>query len=144
MRVLVDPDTGELVEVVPETTLDLTPYDYRQAKASVMRASLERREAEREYREAVAEKGAAEAAYRRLLAQAVVEAKVEVGSTLAVSVAKGRDDVAEAKQRALVGEGMVYAALERLRLCTEDRQSLSQLIAWSRQYDASTYEERGA
>jgi hypothetical protein len=39
-----------------------------------------------------------------------------------------------------VAEGMVYAALERLRLCSEDRQSLSQLIAWSRSVDPSSFE----
>jgi hypothetical protein len=132
MRVLADPDTGELVEVVPEAVLGLTPYDYREAKAASMRASLERRKAEGEYREAVTEKGRTEASYRRLKSQAVVEAKVEHGSTLANQIAAGREDVAQAKEDALVAEGMVYAALERLRLCSEDRQSLIGLVAWSR------------
>lgn len=141
MRVLVDPDTGELLEVEDRFIQDFTPYDYREAKAAVMRASVERRGAEGDYRNAVGKKGEAEASYRRLLALAVVEAKAEHGSTLAVSIAKGREDVAQAKQDALVAEGMVYAALERLRLCTEDRQSLSQLIAWSRAQDSSSYPE---
>jgi multidrug resistance efflux pump len=140
VRILVDPDTGELLEVEDRFLSDWTPYDYRQAKAAVMRASHERREAEKRYREAVQKKGEAEASYRRLLALAVVEAKAEHGSTLAVSIAKGREDVAQAKEDALVAEGMVYAALERLRLCSEDRQSLSQLIAWSRSVDPSSFE----
>jgi hypothetical protein len=142
--VLVDPDTGELVEVVEEVVLDLTPYDYRQAKAAVMRASLERREAEKAYRTAIREKAAAERAYRTVLSSEMLEAKVEHGATMAEAVAKGTQKVSEAKERAIIAEGMVYAALERLRLCTEDRQSLSQLIAWSRQVDASTYQEAGA
>lgn len=139
MRILVDPDTGELLEVEDRFIQNWVPYDYREAKAAVMRASVERREAEKAYREAVTKRGSAEAAYRRLLALAVVEAKAQHGSTLAVSIAKGREDVAQAKEDSLVAEGMVYAALERLRLCTEDRQSLSQLIAWSRAQDSSSY-----
>lgn len=142
IRILVDPDTGELLEVEERYLHDWTPYDYREAKAAVMRASFERREAEKAYREAVRTKGQTEAAYRRLLSQAVTEAKVEHGSTLAVSIAKGRDDVAQAKEAALIAEGMVYAALERLRLCTEDRQSLTQLISWSRSADPSTFDGR--
>lgn len=144
MRILADPDTGELVEVEEKFLHDWTPYDYREAKAAHMRASMERREAEKEYRAAQQKKAETEVAYRRLLAQAVVQAKAEHGSTLAVSIAKGREDVAQAKEDALVAEGMVFAARERLTTCSEDREGIRQLVSMSRQISPESYEQTGA
>jgi hypothetical protein len=144
VRILADPVTGELVEVEDRFCHDWVPYDFREAKAAHMRASVERRDAEQEYRDAQQKRATTEAAYRRLLALAVVEAKATHGSTLAVSIAKGREDVAQAKEDALVAEGAVFAARERLTLCSEDREGIKQLVAWSRAVEASSYERAGA
>lgn len=135
MRVLVDPQTGELVEVLPEHTHGAEPYDFAQAKRAVMAATRERREAERAYRDAVQTKAASEAIYRRELAKAVLLAKAEHGATVAEVTAKGEPAVVEAREAMIAAEGMERAAQERLRLCSEDRASLHRLIEWSQTYD---------
>lgn len=131
MRVYVDTETGELVEALPSDVSNREPYTYEQAKRAVLQATRERRDAERELRAAVTEKGDAEADYRRKLASHLLIAKSEHGATVAEAAAKGVEEVAEAKRRAVVAEGLVRAALERLRLCSEDRASLHRLIEWS-------------
>lgn len=134
MRILLDPDTGELVEVIPEAVHDLTPYGYREAKAAHMRASRDRRDAEKAYEAAIRELGRAEQAYRIALAQEVLKAKNTdgVGATNAEVVAKGTERCAQARLDYTIADGLRYAALERLRGCDEDRKGISQLVAWSR------------
>jgi hypothetical protein len=144
VRILADPTTGELVEVEDRFCHDWTPYDFREAKAAHMRASVERRDAEEKYREAQQERAKKEVHYRKLLSDAVVNAKAEHGSTLAIAIAKGDPGVVKAKEEALVAEGLVFAWRERLTLCSEDREGIKQLVAWSRAVDASSYERAGA
>lgn len=142
MKVYADTDTGELVEALPGDIVGTEPYDYAQAKRAVMAATRERRDAERELRDAVERKGRAEAEYRKALAQGILRAKGEHGATVAEAVAKGTDKVADAKAEATIADGLVRAALERLRLCSEDRASLHRLIEWSRQADPDDWEGR--
>jgi hypothetical protein len=131
MKILADPVTGELVEVLETSVLGLQPYDFREAKAAHMRASLERREAVAAYTAAIEELGKAERQYRMVLAQEMLKAKGEHGATIAEQVAKGEPRVLEARERFTVAEGMKYAALERIRTCDGDRTSVSQLVKWS-------------
>lgn len=131
MRVLADPTTGELVEVLDADAIGLTPYDYREAKAAHMRASLERRKAAVAYEAAIRELAAAERNYRTLLAQEVLRKKVDVGATVAEVAAKGEAPVAEARERYVIADGMRYASLEVLRGCDGDRQGIAQLVKWS-------------
>lgn len=131
MRILTDPATGELVEVLPEATLGLQPYDYREAKAAHMRASLERREIVEEYTEAIKEVAAAERQYRMVLSQEVLDAKRDHGATNAEVVAKGQARTLEARERLTTAEGMKYAVLEKIRTCDGDRVGVAQLVKWS-------------
>jgi hypothetical protein len=133
MRVVSDPVTGELLEVLPNEVHEQEPYDYGESKVAVMNASRERRGAEMEYRNAVDRKAKAEREYRRVLSVEVMKAKVEHGATVAEMIAKGTDTVGLAKEEALAAEGQVRAALERMQLCSEDRASLHRLIEWSRE-----------
>lgn len=131
MRILADPDTGEVVEVLETNVVGLEPYDYRQAKAAHIRASKERREATDTYTKAIDELGAAERHYRMVLSQQMLIAKGEHGATIAEQVAKGTSAVLEARERFTIAEGMKYAALERIRGCDGDRQGIAQLVKWS-------------
>lgn len=131
MQILADPATGELVEVLELNVVGLQPYDYREAKAAIMRSSRERREAVTAYERAIEEVGAAEREYRMTLAQEVLKAKQEHGSTVAEQVAKGAPRVLEARERFTIAEGMKYAALERIRTVDGDKQGIAQLVKWS-------------
>lgn len=135
MRVLVDPETGEVVEALPADVIGVEPYDYAQAKRAVMAATRERREAERQLRVAIDEKARAEGEYRRRKAEAIVRLKREHGATVAADLAKGDPVVVEALERRERAVETVAAWRERLRLCSEDRASLHRLIEWSQTYD---------
>lgn len=131
MKVYADQASGELTEYLPTDMVGLEPYDYRQAKAAHMRASVERRQAAMEYTQAIKELGAAERAYRSTLAKEVMLAKGEHGATNAEVIAKGSQPVAEARERYVIADGMRYAKLEVLRGCDGDRQGIAQLVKWS-------------
>jgi hypothetical protein len=131
VRLLVDPDTGELLEVLDATVIGLEPYGYREAKAAHMRASRERRDAVKAYTAAIKEVGAAEREYRMVIAQEMILAKEEYGATMAESVAKGSPRALEARERFTIADGMRYAALELIRTCDGDRTGVTQLVKWS-------------
>jgi hypothetical protein len=135
MRVLVDPETGERVEVLPENTAGVGAYDLPQFRRAVMGQTLEKRGALAAYEKAVHEKAEAEGWYRRCLAVALVRAEAEHGKTNAQAHAKGSTEVVEAKERVVAAEGMERAARERLALCGEDRASLHRLGEWSAQQE---------
>jgi hypothetical protein len=143
VRVLVDPQTGEVYEALDADLVGGEPYDYAGARRAVMSATRERRQAERDFRAAVKEKGEAQAEYRRLKARATLEAKKEHGSTIAETLAQGTEPVAAAYERRIIAEGLEKAAGERLRLCSEDRASLHRLIEWSRESDPDGWRNAG-
>lgn len=138
MRTLVDPQTGEAVEVLESDTVGVGAYDLPQARRAVMSQTREKREALAELENAVSAKATAQGQYRRLLAQAMMAVKAEHGATVSEQVAKGQDDVVEARENMVASEGMERAALERLRLCGEDRASIHRLIEWSAQQERAT------
>lgn len=127
-----DIDSGEMVEFLPEQMHDLTPYDFRGAKAAAMRCSSQRRQAVTAYARAIEELADAEKEYRKELAKEVTRQKKEGPSTTAEVLAKGEPDVLAARERYTLADGMRYAALEAIRGCDGDRQGVAQLSAWSR------------
>lgn len=131
MKVLADPATGELMEVLEEALVGLTPYDFREAKAAHMRASIERRQAESEYEAAVEELARAERNYRMTLAQQLMRAKADHGATNAEAIAKGTAEVLDARERYVIADGMRYVKLEKIRRADGDRQGVAQLVKWS-------------
>jgi hypothetical protein len=135
MRVLVDPDTGEMVEVLESDTVGVGAYDLPQGRRAVMAQTREKREALTAHAAAVQAKAEAESWYRQCLAAAVLIAKDEHGATVAEAVAKGTTEVAEAREKMLAAEGLERNAQERLRLCSEDRASIHRLIEWSAQQE---------
>lgn len=127
MRALIDPASGELVEVQETQIKGLDPYDYREAKAAHMRQSSEHRHALMQYDTRVKEKADREREYHKQLALAIVEAKAKHGSTVAEKIAKGTDPVLDAHHALTLAEGLVTSAKEYIEVCKGDRVGISQL-----------------
>lgn len=142
MRALVDPATGELVEVADTDCLGLEPYDYRAAKATALQATRDYLALVREYERAIEAKSQAEGRYRRELAKAMLAAKAEYGATMAEAMAKGTEAVAAADEARIIAEGHVYAVIERMRLARDNRVSISQFTVWSRDLDKTGFLEQ--
>lgn len=137
-RILTDPDTGELVEVLPLAVLDSTAtYTFGDARRLAMVHHRERNTAEGNLAKRVREAAEAEREYRATLAVAIVECKAAHGATAGVEIAKGRDDVNTKREARDIAHGMVDVAKERLRLCSEDRASFHRLVEWSTQRERS-------
>lgn len=142
MKLLLDPDTGELVEALPEDTVRAEPYDYADFRRAVMANSREHRQALTAYEQASAQAATAEVAYRKALALALPGVKAEHGATIAEAMAKGLDSVSEALDAKLAADALERAAMERIRLCRDDRVALGGLGSWSREANADGW--RGA
>ena len=130
---MIDPESGEVVEVLDSDTVGVGGYDLEQARRAVMAQTREKREALAAYEQAVGAKATAQGEYHRIKALALLVAKEDHGATVAESVAKGEPEVVEARENMLAAEGLERAAQERLRLCSEDRASIHRLIEWSAQ-----------
>lgn len=136
MRTLVDPETGELVEVLPNDVASTEPYDYADFRRANLQATREHRDALRELREAEKKSAKADADYHRELSKGVLKAKHEHGATVAETVAKGTDAVAAAREERLAAEALARAAMEKVRLCRDDRAALAAMGSWSRTANA--------
>lgn len=140
MRVLADPETGELVEVLPSDVSATEPYDFADYKRANMQASRDHRQALSDLREAEKTAAKADADYHRELAKAVLEAKAEHGSTVAETIAKGTEAVADAREARLAAEGLARAAMEKVRLTRDDRAALAAMGEWSKKANADGWE----
>lgn len=136
MKVLVDPETGELYEALPPDLVGGEPYDYADYRRANMAASREHREAIRALKDAQAKAAEAERRYREALAKEIVKQKAAHGSTVAPDLAKGEPHVAALREARDVTSGLVDAAKERLRLCQQDRAALQRMGEWSREANA--------
>lgn len=143
MRVLVDPEDGELVEVLPDDVASTEPYDYADYRRANLQATREHREALRELREAEKTAARSDANYHRELAIAVGQMKAEHGATVAETMAKGEAKVAEAREKRLADEALARAAMEKVRLCRDDRAALAAMGSWSRQANADGWPPEG-
>lgn len=134
MRVLQDPATGELVEIFDDEAVqdEGKAYSYTEFRRAALSMSKEHRGAVNESDEAGKALAAAEADYHRKLAVAVVRAKQEHGATVAETLAKGDEEVALAKDKRDAEAARDRAAMERVRLCRDDRAILLTMGAWSR------------
>ena len=108
------------------------PYDFGEAKAAIERASTAQKNAEQAIRDAFREYGAAERAYRMLLAQEILKLRAEgVAVTVAQDLAKGIKQVADLRFKRDVAEGIKEAATSAVWRHTADRRELEQLVSWS-------------
>lgn len=108
------------------------PYDFGEAKAAIERASLAQRHAEEEIRGAYGNYGATERAYRKALAQKIVELRADgVPATVCLDLAKGDSRIADLRYNRDVAEGMKEAATSSVWRHTADRRELEQLVSWS-------------
>lgn len=145
MRVLVDPESGEMVEVLPEAVIGpQEPYDYANYRRACFAASREHREALAAHDAAATEAARAESTYRKELAIGVLKAKTEHGSTIAETIAKGSDKVADAHEAMVIAQAKERTAMEKVRLCRDDADRLSSMGFWSREADADGWRQHGA
>jgi len=143
MRLLTDPESGEMVEVAETDILDLTPYDYSEAKRAHHAASKYYFSLVNRFRDAKNAEGEAERNYRRLLAIRVMEKRGEgAAATLAETLAKGDEDVAEAKKQTIIAAGECSAIWHLLELARANFVTISQLTKWSESIDHGTFPEK--
>lgn len=133
MRTLLDPESGDLVEVLDEHTVGGEPYDYGLYRASVMTQSRQHRKAISDAEEAGKDVGRKMGAYRLQLSLAIPRMKQEHGATVAEAMAKGEESVRTAHEELIAAQAIERAAMERVRLCRDDRDAGRQLGAWSRE-----------
>lgn len=143
MRLLVDPETGEAVEVLPDLAIGTEPYDFAGYKRATMASTRETRAVLAELDAAIQEKADSEEHYLVLKARAVRAAKAEHGATVAEDLAKGDPGVAASYGRRDKARETVRAWQARLRLCSEDRTSLHRLGEWSREADPDGWRNPG-
>lgn len=114
----------------------LSSYSIDEFKAAANRVTGEHREAV-DASEGTGEALArAERKYHRELAIQVAMAKQEFGATVAETMAKGHSGVLDAKEERDIAAVKDRAAMERIRLCRDDRQVLLTAGAWSRSQEA--------
>ncbi len=108
------------------------PYSFGEARAAIERASIAQKHAEQAIRDAYREYGAAERAYRMLLAQEILKLRAEGQSiTIAQDIAKGERKVADLRFKRDVAMGVLEASKSSVFRMTADRRELEQLIRWS-------------
>lgn len=132
MRTLVDPDSGEIYEILDDALVGAEPYDYAAFRRAAMTVSREHRKAIGEAEAAGRALAAREAEYHRELALAVGAMKPLHGATIAETLAKGEGNVRTAKEARDAAGARERASMERVRLCRDDRAVLLTMGAWSR------------
>ena len=133
MRQVTDMESGEVFEALDSDLVGTEVYDYGTFRRAAMAVSREHRKAISEAEMTGKALAVAEADYHRHLAGSVAWLKAEHGSTIAETLAKGQPEVKDAKEERDVAAAHDRAAMERIRLCRDDRAVLLTMGAWSRQ-----------
>lgn len=111
------------------------PYDYDQFRRKAQAVSAEHQQAIDASEQTGKDLAHAEAEYHKQLAIAVGRLKPQ-GATVAETLAKGCPEVVSAKESRDQCAAIDRAAMERIRLCRDDRAVLLTLGAWSRAAEA--------
>lgn len=130
-RILIDPDTGERVEVGAQAVSGLEPYDYEQAKRVGLKLTQERRAALTALEEAVKVHAQAEDDYRTTLREQIVLDKSAHGATAGLEMARGHSEVARLRNARDVAAGMVKARELAVKGMEGDRATFHRLVEWS-------------
>jgi hypothetical protein len=108
------------------------PFDFIEAVARSRAASEAQHNAERWHAEKSRDAAAAERAYRRALAEAIVRLRSDgVAAVLAKDLARGDKHVSELCYQRDLAEGLRDAAGDSVWRHTADRKDLLAFIAWS-------------
>lgn len=143
MRVLVEPQTGELYEVQDADLVGGEPYDYAGYRRAQMAATREHRKALRDFAEAATAAARTEREYRRAISVHLPAVKAEHGATVAEAMVKGVQEVGDAYEAKLAAEALERAAMEYVRLCRDDRMALNAMGGWSREADPDGWRNAG-
>jgi predicted ATPase len=108
------------------------PYDYAGFRRAAQTISREHRDAINAGERAGKALAVAESEYHKHLAITVSRLRPE-GATVAETLAKGEPMVRQAKEERDQAAAIDRAAMERIRLCRDDRAVLLAMGAWSRQ-----------
>jgi hypothetical protein len=108
------------------------PYDFAEARTQANAASERTRLAEDFYKQQARAYAIAEEAYRKRLAERIVELRGESKPvTIVPDLARGDTEVARLKRERDIAEGMKDAALQALWRLAADRRDLGRFIDWS-------------
>lgn len=141
MRQVADIETGEIMEALDSDLVGAEPYSYDTFRRMSMTVSREHRKTIKEAKETGEALAEAEAEYHKQLALAVIKLKPEHGSTIAETLAKGEHEVQVAKEARDVASANDRAAMERIRLCRDDRNVAAALGYWSREAGAEGWQK---
>ena len=130
-RILIDPETGERVEVGAQAVSGLEPYDFEQAKRVGLRLTMERRAALKGVEDAAIVHAKAEAAYRQELREQIVKDKSAHGSTAGLEMARGSAEVARLREARDIAAGLLKAKELAVRGLEGDRATFHRLLEWS-------------
>ena len=108
------------------------PYDFSEAREAISKASLNQKNAEAEIRRAYREFGEKERAYRKALAQRILELRGDkIPVTVIQDMAKGDLKIADLRFERDLAEGVREAAVSAIWRHSADRRELEQLVSWS-------------
>lgn len=121
------------------------PWDFNQARHVAARASAQQLSAEEFLKQAYKDFAVAEETYRLLLAQEIVRQHDHDGVawTVAPDLARGNKQVAAARAKRDIAEGVKEAAAQQAWRAAADRRTAERLIEWSMRRElAEGYDER--
>jgi hypothetical protein len=109
------------------------PYSFGEARDICNRASRAMQGAEEFLRDAYRQYAEAERAYRKALADRIVELRADgQPATLTADLARGDKQVAYLRYKRDVAEGLKEAAQTAVWRHTADRRDLTELVNWSK------------
>jgi hypothetical protein len=115
----------------------ISPLEIEDARAAAYRASEVQRDVENLMRDASKKLAEAERAYRRRLAERIVQLHAEDGYaiTMCGEIARGEEAVSQLRYERDVADGVLEAARQQAFRRGADRRDLHQLIEWSQRRD---------
>jgi len=141
MRQVIDPTTGESLEVLSDSLVGTEPYDYATFRRMCMTVSSQHRAAIANSTLTGEALSKAEADYHRQLAIEFGRLKPTHGAGGAEILAKGSDAVLQAKEGRDSAAARDRAAMETVRLCRADRDAAQAMGFWSREADADGWQK---
>lgn len=108
------------------------PWDFDQARAAAAAASRHQADAEEFIKEAAKQAALAEEAYRKRLAERIVELRAEGNAaTLVKDLARGDAQVAEFMRKSMIADGVRDAAVQAAWRRAADRRDTERFAEWS-------------
>lgn len=112
------------------------PYDFQEARAAERAASLAQKAAEDFIKDSYRQHAEAERAYRKRLAERIIELRAEGHAiTIAKDLARGDKQVADLNYASMVADGVKEAAAQAAWRHSKDRDAVQRFVEWSMRRD---------